>query len=324
MLPFAHPWFLLLTFIPLALIFWEVFVQAKVKLDFPLASRVKKLSRWTDPLRANLHRVFLWTALFLIAIALARPQWKWQEVETSSEGIDIILALDTSRSMDARDFRLDAQTVSRLTVVKKVVAEFISGQFGNRIGLVVFGQYAFTQSPLTFDYNYVINLMKQLEIGMAGDGTAIGDGLGLSLKRISESKSKSKVVILLTDGRNNYGKLPPKSAAEIAKKLGVRVYTIGIGTQGRAFVPGVGYVQLDLDLETLQEIAQATDGKFYHATDSRALKEIYAEIAKLEKTKITETQYEVKKELYAYFVALALLLVFLEMIFSATWLRRVV
>ncbi len=324
MLPFAYPWLLLLVLIPLALLFWEIFAKRKLKIHFPLASQTKSLSRLQDPLKANLHRIFIWAALFFMAIALARPQWKWQEVESTSEGIDIVLALDTYRSMDARDFNLDKRPVSRLTVVKKVVADFISGQFGNRIGLVVFGQYAFTQSPLTLDYDYVIHLVKQLEIGMAGDGTAMGDGLGLSLKRINESTGKSKVVILLTDGRNNFGKLPPQNAAEIAKSLGIKVYTIGIGTQGRSFVPGIGYVKLDLDVETLQAIAQTTGGKFYHATDSQALQEIYDQIAQLEKTQITETQYEVKKELYPYFVGLALLLLFLEMVFSATWLRRVI
>jgi len=246
-------------------------------------------------------------ALAAIIVGLARPQssMSWQDVTT--EGIDIIMAMDISSSMLARDFE-----PNRLEAAKEVAIRFIEGRPNDRIGLVVYSGESFTQCPLTTDHEKLINLFKEIKNGMIKDGTAIGMGLTNAVNRLKESTAKSKVIILLTDGENTAGSIPPLTAAEIAATFGVKVYTIGVGTKGQAPMPvqdmfgRIRYQMMDvnIDEESLQKIADLTKGRYFRATDNDKLQEIYAEIDQMEKTVIEEKQYEKK---YEEFLPLALL-----------------
>jgi Ca-activated chloride channel family protein len=329
MFRFVYPWVLAGLLLPLLLWFLERFRSREIFIRFPLESRVKKIFSFWDQKLIHLNPILIYLALACLIVGLARPQWGRHETEVTSEGIDIILALDASGSMAAMDFNLNGKPVNRLSVVKKVVTEFIRKQTGDRIGMIIFGDHAYTQSPLTLDYDVLIQLLDHIQIGIAGEGTAVGDGLALSVKRLKDVPGKSKVVILLTDGRTNAGKISPQKAAEIAKALGVKVYTIGIGTQGMVPFPQKGmfgtrliYVQLDMDQEALEEIAAITGGKYFYAADTRKLEAIYNEIGRLEKTKVEVRHYETFDELYIYCVLAGLGLLALEVLLSATVLRR--
>ena len=279
------------------------------------------------PVRAWLRHLLFVLRLFAVAllfIVMARPQSvnRWQKVST--EGIDIIIDLDISSSMLAQDFKPD-----RLEAAKDVSIRFISGRPDDRIGLVVFSGESFTQCPLTTDHAVLINLFKEVKSGMIEDGTAIGDGLATAVNRLKDSKAKSKVVILLTDGMNNAGEIAPLTAAEIAKTFGIRVYTIGVGTRGTAPYPvqtpyGIRYQQMrvQIDEEVLQKIAAMTGGKYFRATNNRKLEEIYQAIDKLEKSKIDVKQFSKRQEEYLRFALLAALLLLLEWILGSTVLRK--
>ncbi len=280
------------------------------------------------PVRAWLRHllfVFRLLAVALLFIVMARPQSvnRWQKVST--EGIDIIIDLDISSSMLAQDFN-----PNRLEAAKSVAIKFISGRPDDRIGLVVFSGESFTQCPLTTDHAVLINLFKEVKSGMIEDGTAIGDGLATAINRLKDSKAKSKVVILLTDGMNNAGEIAPLTAAEIAKTFGIRVYTIGVGTRGTAPYPvqtpyGVRYQQMrvQIDEEVLQKIAAMTGGKYFRATNNRKLEEIYQEIDKMEKSKIDVKQYSKRQEEYMRFALLAALLLLLEWALGNSVLRKI-
>lgn len=330
MFRFVYPWVLLLLFLPLLLYFIETVYFPKVSLKYPLVSRLRSLYRPREGRWVILHRFFIYLGMMLLVVGLARPQWGRQETEITSEGIDIILAIDASGSMGALDFKLQGQPVNRLTVVKKVVSEFIREQKGDRIGMVIFGDHAYTQCPLTLDYEVLIQLLDHIQIGIAGDGTAIGDGLALSVKRLKDVPGKSKVVILLTDGRNNSGKISPEKAAQIAKTLGVKVYTIGIGTEGPVPFPQPGmfggrviYVNLDLDQETLEMIAQTTEGRYFYAGDTQKLAAIYEEIGKLEKTEAKVKHFEIWQEWYAFFTLGGLSLLGFQALLGSTLFKGV-
>jgi Ca-activated chloride channel family protein len=255
-------------------------------------------------------------AVALLIIVLARPQATDRFQNTSTEGIDIVLALDISGSMLARDFKPD-----RLEASKNVATEFISGRPYDRIGLVVFSGESFTQCPLTTDHAVLVNLLREIQSGMIEDGTAIGNGLATAVNRIKDSEAKSKVIILLTDGVNNRGEIAPATAAGIAKTFGIRVYTIGVGTQGMAPYPvqtpfGMQFrdMQVEIDENILKEIAANTGGKYYRATDNNKLMQVYSEIDKLEKSKIDVRQFSRKEEKYLVPAIIALILLALEMI----------
>ncbi len=279
------------------------------------------------PVRAYLrHLLFLFRllAVALLFIVMARPQSvnRWQKVST--EGIDIIIDLDISSSMLAQDFN-----PNRLEAAKDVAIKFISGRPDDRIGLVVFSGESFTQCPLTTDHAVLINLFKEVKSGMIEDGTAIGDGLATAVNRLKDSKAKSKVVILLTDGMNNAGEIAPLTAAEIAKTFGIRVYTIGVGTRGTAPYPvqtpyGIRYQQMrvQIDEEVLQKIANMTGGKYFRATNNKKLEEIYQEIDKMEKSKIDVKQYSKRQEEYMRFALVAALLLLLEWALGNSVLRK--
>lgn len=247
-------------------------------------------------------------ALILLILALARPQWGTEEVEITTEGINIVLAVDLSESMAALDFKRDGKVIDRLEAAKGVVEAFVAKRQGDRIGLVVFGSSAYTQLPLTRDYNTIVSILERLRIGAAGKQTAIGDAVGISLKRLADIESRSNVVILLTDGRSNAGDISPETAADIARSKGIKVYTIGVGSRGEApflvtdplFGKRYVYQRVDIDEETLKNIAEKTSGRYFRAEDTQGLQEIYDTIDQLEKTEIKVQTFSDYTDLYPY------------------------
>lgn len=272
-------------------------------------------------------------AVALLMLAMARPQTGRTQTQVHTEGIDIVLVLDTSGSMQALDLDADrpiAERRNRLEVARSVVEEFIQKRDDDQLGLVVFGSEAFTQCPLTLDHGILATFLDQVEIGMAGDGTAIGSAVGTAVKRLKDSEAKSKVIILLTDGRSNAGILSPKKAAEIAETFGVKIYTIGAGSRGQApfiveslFGPQVTYQNVEIDEETLQDLAQRTGGAYYRAEDQEALRSIYERIDELEKTEITMDTFLEYNERFRWFVLPALALLVLEVTLLGTRFRKI-
>jgi Ca-activated chloride channel homolog len=269
--------------------------------------------------------VFRILAISLLILALARPQTTSKTKDISIEGIDIVMALDVSSSMLAQDLRPD-----RLEAAKDVASEFIAGRPDDRIGLVIFSGETFTQSPLTSDHSMIRNLFKHIKSGMIEDGTAIGDGLATSVNRLKESMAISKVIILITDGVNNAGSVDPLSAAEIAKLYGIRIYAIGVGTTGVAPYPvqtpfGIQYQNMEvrIDDEGLQQVAELTGGRYFRATSNRKLEEIYREIDQLERSKIDVTEFSKKHEEFLPLALLALGFIILELLLKNTLFRTI-
>ena len=265
-------------------------------------------------------------AFALLVVALARPQDVEQNVRTNTEGIDIMLAIDVSGSMLARDFRPD-----RITAAKEVAGSFIADRYGDRIGLVAFAGEAFTQSPLTTDQGTLQTLLARIRSGLIEDGTAIGNGLATAINRLRESDAKSKVIILLTDGVNNQGQIAPMTAAEIAKAQGIRVYTIGVGSEGMAPYPAIDMFgnltfvnqKVEIDEKVLKAISDMTGGKYFRATDKDKLKAVYNEINQLEKSKIEVTEHISYHELFLTWVLAALGLLMAEFLLSNLVLKRI-
>lgn len=265
-------------------------------------------------------------AVALIIFAMARPQTASDNQTISTDGVDIVMSIDVSTSMLARDFKPD-----RLNAAKDVATKFILDRKSDRIGLTVFAGESFTQSPLTSDHASLINLLNQVESGIIDDGTAIGSGLATSVNRLRESSAKSKVVILLTDGVNNSGQITPLTAAEAAAALGIKVYTIGVGTEGTAPYPALDpwgnmtFVQhkVEIDEKGLTEIADITGGKYFRATDNQSLKNIYDEINTLEKTKIDVENFILYNERYTLFALFALIFLVLEILVRHLYLRQI-
>lgn len=326
---FANPayLFLLLLIVPLiAAYVWKLRLsQASMEMSSSEAFDVKGMTTAKVRLR-HLPFVLRMVAIALVIVILARPQStdSWQN--SSTEGIDIMMAMDISGSMLARDLRPD-----RLTAAKNVAASFINGRPNDNIGLVVFSGESFTQCPLTTDHAVLLNLFKDIQSGMIEDGTAIGVGLANAVSRIKDSQAKSKVIILLTDGSNNRGEIAPVTAAEIARTFGIRVYTIGVGTQGEApypfRLPGgtiqMQMVPVDIDEPTLQQIASITGGQYFRATNNSSLKSIYAEIDKMEKTKISVREFSKKQEEYTRIALVVLGLLLIEWLLRITLLKRI-
>ena len=263
-------------------------------------------------------------ALVMIVLSIARPRSSEYMEKIDTEGIDIILAMDVSTSMLARDL-----TPDRISASKDIAIEFIAQRPSDRMGIVVFAGESFTQCPLTTDRATLINLMKEVQTDIIEDGTAIGNGLATAVARMKDSDAKSRVVILLTDGVNNRGEISPQMAAEIAKTYGVRVYTIGVGKEGLAPYPvmtpwgvEVQNVQVEIDEKLLSEIAQSTGGRYFRATDNTKLAEIYAEINKMEKVKTTVDSFPIYKELFGTFALVALLAIILELLLNWFVIRR--
>lgn len=262
-------------------------------------------------------------ALAALIVGLARPQSALSWQDTTTEGIDIVIATDISGSMLSEDLK-----PNRLEAGKNIAIDFIKNRPDDRIGLVVFSGESFTQCPLTIDHDVLINLFKDINNGMIEDGTAIGMGLATAVNRLKDSEAKSKVIILLTDGSNTTGSIPPATAAEIAKQMGVRVYTVGVGTKGFAPYPvrtpfGTQYQQVPVTIDepTLSNIARITGGQYFRATNNEKLKQIYQQIDKLEKAKIAVTQYHKKTERFLPFALLALVLLLLDFLLRNTFFR---
>ncbi len=267
----------------------------------------------------------------LVIIALSRPQSLLEESQVEREGIDIVLALDTSTSMLAEDFTLHGSRVNRLAAVKDVVKKFVNNRQSDRIGLVVFAAGAYTLAPMTLDYGWLVHNLDRARIGMIEDGTAIGSGIAVALNRLKKSEAKGKVLILLTDGRNNAGKISPETAAEAAQALGIKIYTIGAGTKGLAPYPVKGVfgntvyrqVKIEIDEDTLKKIADKTGARYYRATDTESLQKIYDEINRIEKSPIKERGYREYRELFPWFLVPAFFLLLLEILLKNTLLRRI-
>lgn len=265
-------------------------------------------------------------AFVLLVVALARPQDVDEQRRSSAEGIDIMLAVDISGSMLARDFKPD-----RITAAKEVAGRFIADRYGDRLGLVVFAGEAFTQSPLTTDQSTLQTMLSRIRSGIIEDGTAIGNGLATAINRLRESDAKSKVIILLTDGVNNRGEIAPLMAADIAADMGIKVYTIGVGTRGKAPYPVVDMfgnmsfqpMDVEIDEKTLEGIAERTGGRYFRATDNDKLQSIYDEINQLEKSKVEVTDYTVYHERFLALLLAALGVLLLEFVFSNIILKRI-
>lgn len=310
----AQPiWLLLLLVLPV----WYLITrtQRDLSLRVPQPAGALGAANWRARLRGSLYW-FRWAALFLAILAMARPQLLWQEQKVNANAVDIVLALDISPSMLSKDFDPD-----RLAVAKRVAIEFVEKRPYDRLGLVAFSAEAFTQCPLTTDRRVVQGFIEALDVGRLEDGTAIGMGLATAVNRLKDSPSRSKIVILLTDGENNAGYISPMQAAELAATLGIRVYTVGIGTEGVVMSPAQrapdgSYFfaprQMEFDTELLRQIAQATQGRFYRAYSERDLAGIYEEIDRLEKTKIEIRTMQRSTEVFYWLLGVALILLCLE------------
>ena len=326
---FASPYYLwlLVLLVPMAGYYVWRTLQGGAAIQISSVRGVANAPRTVRYYLRHLPFVLRAAAFALLVVALARPQDIEQNVSTNTEGIDIMLTIDVSGSMLARDFKPD-----RITAAKEVAGSFIADRYGDRIGLVAFAAEAFTQSPLTTDQSTLQTLLSRIRSGLIDDsGTAIGNGLATAINRLRESDAKSKVVILLTDGVNNRGEITPLTAAEIAKAQNIRVYTIGVGTMGLAPYPAVDmfgnitYVKqkVEIDEKTLTAMAEMTGGKYFRATDNAKLKAIYDEINQLEKSKVEVFEHISYHELFLHWVLAALGLLVLEFLLSNLVLKRI-
>ncbi len=328
---FAHPYLLLLLLL-LPLLAWlkgrrgssPAFVYSSVKLVAGLTGA--KRSRAGAILAA-----LRWLSLVLLIVALAQPRLTKSTTQVKASGVDIVVAMDLSGSMVSEDFVVKNERVNRFNMARAVLKGFIDQRPSDRIGLVLFASQAYIATPLTLDHDFLHENLDRLEIGaIEQNSTAIGDGLGTAVNRLRDLKSKSKIVILMTDGQNNAGKLEPLLAAEAAASLKVKVYTIGVGSRGQAPMPGrdmfgrkvYQMMAVDIDEDTLQKIADKTGGKYYRADNAERFKQIYAEIDKLEKTEASINKYTEYKELFPWVLAAGLLILLVEILLSQTLLRR--
>ena len=325
---FANPTYLYLLLLLIPMIGWYIYKLSKNQASLQVSSTevfdAPEARSWRIWLR-HVPFVLRMAAIAVLIVILARPQStnSWQN--STTEGIDIVLAMDISTSMLAQDLK-----PNRLEAAKDVAASFINGRQNDNMGLVVFAAESFTQCPLTTDHGVLLNLFKDIQTGILDDGTAIGLGLANAVSRIKDSQAKSKVIILLTDGVNNQGEIAPVTAAEIAKTFGIRVYTIGVGTMGKAPYPfqtafGVQYQNIDVEIDepTLKQIAATTGGQYFRATDNASLKEIYSEIDQMEKTKISVQQYSKKQEEYKNWAILLFALLLVEIVIRNTLVRNI-
>jgi Ca-activated chloride channel homolog len=328
---FGHPWFLLLLLL-LPIIAWlkgkrgepPAFIYSSVQL-------VRGLLNVSRTRSGSFLSTLRWFALALFIVALAQPRLTKSETKVSASGVDIVVALDMSGSMISEDFEVHSQRVNRFNMARAVLEKFIEKRPNDRIGLVVFATDPYIATPLTLDHEFLMENLDRLQIGTIDENrTAIGSALSTAVNRLRELKSKSKIVILMTDGQNNSGKIAPVTAAEAAQALGVKVYTIGVGMRGMAPMPvffgrqrvGERMEPVDIDEDTLQKIAQMTGGKYYRADNSEHFQAIYAEIDKLEKTEKEVKKYSHHRELFAWAIMPGLALVLLETLLRHTLFRR--
>lgn len=330
MFRFASPLFLLLLFVVAFAIFLKLRNKSKNTIKVSSLKGVDNLSSSVMGKISNIIPVLKIISLILLIVALARPQWGDKKINVTTQGVNIILALDLSESMRALDFKKNKKIVTRLEAVKIVVRQFILKREGDRIGMVVFGSNAFTQLPLTRDYNTIAFILDHLKIGAAGPRTAIGDAIGISLKRLEDIKSKSNIIILITDGKSNSGELSWQDAIKIAVQRKVKIYTIAVGTKGEApfLVDGLFgkqyvYQKVDVDLDALRTIAEKTQAGFFEAGDLKSLGQIYEMINNLEKTKVDVEKWVEYKELYPGLLGIGLILFLMVIILTNTRFLRV-
>jgi len=326
---FLHPWLLLLLLVIPFLYWWNKYKTEKTKAYIPMPS-LQGLGKNSTNWKILLYKLMPYlklAALSLLILAFARPRLSLKQESVNAEGIDIVLAIDVSTSMLATDFKPD-----RLEASKKVAIDFINNRPYDRIGLVVFSGEAFTFSPVTTDHDLLVSLVEQIQTGSIKDGTAIGNGLAAAVNRLKNSKSKSKVIILLTDGVNNSGYVDPETATELAKENGIKVYTIGVGSQGMANSPVgrqfgrliYGMARVEIDERLLTNIAKATQGMYFRAKNENELAKIYDYIDKLEKTKIEVKVFKRYSEEFRFFLIPGLLLLLLILLLKKTLLRTIV
>lgn len=317
---------LLLVLVPMVAYYVYRTLQGRAAIQVSTVSGLLKLKHTYRYWLRHAPFVLRLLVVALVIFAMARPQSSEESQNVNAEGIDIVMALDISSSMLARDFSPD-----RLTAAQDIGSKFILERPTDRIGLVVFAGEAFTQSPITTDHVSLVNLMNQVKSGMIADGTAIGNGLATAVNRLKESDAPSKVIILLTDGVNNSGQIDPLTAAQIAADYGIRVYTIGVGSEGVAPTPtinawgGISFVQakVEIDEDILRQIAEQTGGRYFRATDNTKLAEIYAEIDQLEKTKVEVENFVKYAEVYHLWLLLAVGLLMLEILSRYIFLRQI-
>ena len=326
---FAHPYILwFLAVIPLMAVYYiyRLLKRGTAIVTISSVGNIARLPKGAKYYLRHLPAVLKMVAVGLLIVALARPQSTESGTNSNTLGIDIVLSIDISGSMLARDL-----TPDRITAAKTVARDFIYDRPSDRIGLVAFAGESFTQCPLTTDKATLTTLLSQIKSGIIEDGTAIGNGLATALNRLKDSDSKSKVVILLTDGVNNSGQISPQTAAEIAETLGIRVYTIGVGSEGTAPVPVIdawgqtrfANMPVEIDEKVLTEIAEKTGGKYFRATDNETLKSIYDEINQLEKNRIESDNFTRYHETYLNWVLLAIVCLVLGFLIQSTYLRRI-
>jgi Ca-activated chloride channel family protein len=325
----AHPALLALLIIILAWLAWRL-TRKPVGITHSMTSILAELSGGSQRLVGHIPLILRTACFVLLVLAAARPQLYNVSRDINSSGVDIMVCLDTSGSMQALDFTIDNEPVSRLAAVKKVVMDFIEKRDMDRIGLVVFGTQAFTQAPLTLDKGLLMDLVKRMEIGMAGNQTAIGEAIAVGGKRLKDLEAESKILILLTDGRQTTEGLTPTDAAEALQALGIKIYTIGVGGTEPAPFPvqtlfGTKIIRqkVDLDEKTLMKVADIGTGQYFRAADTDRLQEIYAIIDAQEKTEIKVKEFFHFKELYRFFLIPALLLLIADIIMRTTLLRTI-
>jgi len=328
---FGHPYLLLLLLL-LPLAAWlrgkrgrpPAFVYSSTQL-------VRGILNVTRSRTGGFLTALRWLTLALCIVALAQPRLTKSETKVTASGVDIVVAIDMSGSMQSEDFELNGESVNRLVMAKDVLKKFIEKRPSDRIGLVAFATQAYIAAPMTLDHDFLLKNLERLQIGTIDESqTAIGSGLSTAINRLRDLKSKSKIVILMTDGQNNAGKIEPLTAAEAAQTLNVKVYTIGVGTRGMGKVPvfmggrKVGYrpQPVDIDEDTLQKIADMTKGKYYRADNTEKFKSIYAEIDKLEKTEAEVKKFAHHQELFAWLISPGLALLLLETLLRHTVFRR--
>lgn len=328
---YQSPYYFFLLIILVPLFVFDLVKLHLIKFDISsslIFSKTKKGLRYYFEFIPPLIRLL---ALMLLVVALARPQWGNVHTEIETDGVDIVLALDTSGSMKALDLRSkEGKEANRLDVVKSVVKDFIKGRQYDRIGMVVFGTEAYTQCPLTLDYDILTGYLSMIQIGITGEETAIGNAIATSVKRLKKSDAKSKIIILLTDGENTAGEVSPTMAAELAKKNDIKIYTIAIGAGGMVPVPVKGLfgltrnvpMQLNVDEDLLKEIAQISSGAFFRARDTEALQRIYKKIDELEKTEVKMTEFADFKEMYLSYLVPAIVLLILAWLLQKTVFLR--
>jgi len=327
---FAHPYFLLLLLLLPVLAWWK---GRRGEQSAFLYSSVKLVRGVADISRMSAGKILLllrWVVLASFIVALARPQRVESETTVKASGIDIVVALDLSGSMESEDFKWKGQSVNRLFIAKDTLKKFIERRSGDRIGLVAFAGRAYIAAPMTLDHDFLLQNLERLNLHTIEDGTAIGSALSAAINRLRDLVSKSKIVILMTDGQNNAGKIPPLTAAEAAQALGVKVYTIGVGTHGTAPWPHLNafgqkvYVQVpvDIDEETLKAIAKKTGGEYYRADSTDTLRRIYEKIDQLEKTEVETKKYVHIDELFRWPAVTGLSLLLLEILLSHTVWRK--